>query len=193
MIDEANLLCERLEKLVADALAITSSEARKDNLKQLQAVQRAISTLEKAGATVPGELIREKNELVEIEREAEAACSTLRTLHMRLKTIIAAINPPHSNSRRHRASQRLKPGEYTPQAAFRQPIIEVLRELGGSGDTQTIKTLLQKKWGIFSSPRISEHEQMEEHRSGGTMSAGPGIDSVRKASFAQTLPGEFGN
>lgn len=67
-----------------------------------------------------------------------------------------SVRLPSAKSMRRKPSKRLQRGLRTPEDAFRQPILEALVELGGSGTVeQVLETVGKKMEGI-----LNEHDQM---------------------------------
>ncbi|MEM3484447.1 MAG: winged helix-turn-helix domain-containing protein [Candidatus Methanomethyliaceae archaeon] len=56
-----------------------------------------------------------------------------------------SVNLPTTRSKRRKSSMRLQRGLRTPEDAFRQPILEALVELGGSGTLEQVLEIVGKK------------------------------------------------
>jgi hypothetical protein len=133
MMEEANLLCDRLEKLVEDARDLAHSEAETERIEQLKEIRRAIENLQGKGLDVPDALRKLEEKLAEGEKDVQVAAGTLEALRSRLGKIMVklGVSPePVSGGRKRRRFPKPEK-KITPQKFYEPLIVEALREMGG--------------------------------------------------------------
>jgi DNA-binding winged helix-turn-helix (wHTH) protein len=91
MIDEAQLLCDRIERLVDDALSVREDEASKAKVQQLREIRSTISNLDRRGIDAPAELRDLEARLADGVGEQEVAANALGAVQDRLGRILGKI------------------------------------------------------------------------------------------------------
>ena len=99
---------------------------------QLLAIQKTIRQMEKRGIPVPESLDRERIGLVSTEDSMEDAIADCVEVHQALQDIVADLGRACGDL------GRLRRGQRTPEASYYRPILEVLAEMGGSGETAEV-------------------------------------------------------
>lgn len=157
MIDEANLLCDRLERLIADAQSLMDSDSKSEKLGQLKEVRTTIDRLSKKGLNVPELLVQLQENLAEDEKAVKTAANTLEALSGRIASIAEKLRISPSAVQMKKFEKKtdiaikVSGGEVTPPKVYEQPIIDILRRLGGSAPSKQVrKVLLETMDGQFT-------------------------------------------
>jgi hypothetical protein len=91
MVDEAIFLCDRLERLISDAVAALQDNGNSSEALQLREIQGAIDQMERMGVSAPEELYQLANGLSEqtahAHQTAEAAAKTIVAVRERTSAI----------------------------------------------------------------------------------------------------------
>lgn len=138
MIEETHLLCDRIQKLIEDAAALIQSDSLAEKRKQLQQISVTVENLARANVAVPQELAALSDSLSKEVSQHDVAVETLKTLYERLAGFTDGIAPL---VRVRGVRKRIRRGdlpEITPEEEFYPVIIEVLRDMGGSGTAHKI-------------------------------------------------------
>ena len=151
MIEEANLLCDRIERLIEDAAALIKDDSLAEKRKQLQQITVSVENLSRVNVAVPPDLISLSDTLSKELSEHDVAAVTLKTLYERLERLRHFVEPLARVRASRRKTQRrdlsggvskAKRPDVTPQSAWNEHILSVLRELGGSADVRVIRERL---------------------------------------------------
>jgi hypothetical protein len=138
MIDESNMLCDRLKSVVDDAVAIITSDSMAEKQKQLREIGGTIANLERVGVSVPQELNSLAEHLTQEVAQHDQALGTLKSLYDRVIEIVESIEPHvRERSHRKRAGRQSFDG-CTPRSEYGPVIIEVLKSMGGRGSSRQV-------------------------------------------------------
>lgn len=153
MIDEANLLCDRLERLISDAQSLMSSDSKSEKLGQLKEVRTTIERLSKRGLNVPELLVQLQENLAEDEKAVAVAANTLEALSARIASLGEKLKIWPSAAQAKKIEKMVDTaivvsgGEVTPPKVYEQPIIDILRQLGGSAPSKEVRKRLLECMG----------------------------------------------
>jgi hypothetical protein len=139
MIEETHLLCDRIQKLIDDAVALIKSDSMAEKQKQLQQIAATVENLKDAGVSVPQELIALSETLSRDVSEQDVAVEAIRALRERLEGFTDTIEPVLRTGvgRLRRAPKATLP-EITPEEDFYPVITNVLRKMGGTGTARKV-------------------------------------------------------
>mgnify|MGYP007112012996 CR=1 FL=1 len=87
MVDEVNLLFDRLQGVIQDALEVIESTVNAEKIAQLRALRVTVTGLEKGNIPVPSALADLVAELEQTEKEQAVAQATLEACRGRLAGI----------------------------------------------------------------------------------------------------------
>lgn len=138
MIEETHLLCDRIQKLIDDAVALIRSDTLAEKRKQLQQITATVENLQRANVGVPQELTALSDGLSKEVSQHDVAVETLRALYERLDGFTDCIKPlvrVRGVRRRDRGGDL---AATTPEGDFYPVIEDVLREMGGSGTAHRV-------------------------------------------------------
>ena len=143
MVDEVNLLFDRLQGVIQDALEVIESTVNAEKIAQLRALRVTVTGLEKGNIPVPSALADLVAELEQTEKEQAVAQATLEACRGRLAGINDLLGKlRHSRTViRHRASSNA----CVPLTELRRLTLETLGELGGSARAGDVLDLIQDK------------------------------------------------
>ncbi|MEN6520527.1 MAG: winged helix-turn-helix domain-containing protein [Armatimonadota bacterium] len=153
MIDEANLLCDRIERLIGDAQSLMNSDSKSEKLGQLKEVRTTIDRLSKKGLNVPELLVQLQENLAEDEKAVSAAANTLEVLSGRIVSIAEKLKVSPSAVQAKRFEKKtdiaitVSGSGVTSPKVYEQPIIDALRQLGGSAPAKEVRKILLETMG----------------------------------------------
>lgn len=132
MIDEVNLLCDRLERLIEDARSVLHSEASREKAEQLREVRNVIGRLRSKGLDAPEPLVRLQDELAEEDQAVQVARATLAALSDRLVGLVAKAGSPRKHAAmREPAPKSVRVSRAAVAAEYEAQIVSALHKLGG--------------------------------------------------------------
>lgn len=153
MIDEANLLCDRIERLIGDAQSLMNSDSKSEKLGQLKEVRTTINRLSKKGLNVPELLVQLQENLTEDEKAVTAAANTLEVLSGRIASIAEKLRVSPSAVQAKKLEKKtdiaivVSDSGVTSPKVYEQPIIDALRQLGGSAPAKEVRKILLETIG----------------------------------------------
>lgn len=131
MKEQAEQLVESVQDLVETLQQATGQNDLDEKRKQLKAVSRSVSQLEKQGVSVPDELRHLKMDLASDLGVVDEAEATLSFLALELGQLIDAIGKPRRKSKTKTSRHRRKRKPTTGREVLRDMIHECLKESGG--------------------------------------------------------------
>jgi hypothetical protein len=158
MIEEMQLLCDRIRRLSEDAIGLIQSEALKMKHDTLQEIMLSIDKLTRANIDVPPALLDLSESLSTEAAQRKVAELMLQKLYDNLGELKDTIkpfvrvksNPSSPRLSKDRPEPRMKSSEpVTPMKDYVNPILEILRELGGSAHAKVVIAKV--------------HERMKDH------------------------------
>jgi len=152
MIEESNLACDRIQRLVDDAIALVESNSLSEKRKQLQQITSTIENLNRIGVAVPQELAALSDTLTQEAAQHDVAMQTLQLLHERLDGLVDVLEPYVRVRGTRRRVRRQDLPEITDEEEFYPIIVEVLREMGGSGTARRILESIFHKMEVRLTP-----------------------------------------
>lgn len=169
MIDEANLLCDRLQRLIGDAQSLMSSDSKSEKLGQLKEVRTTIDRLSKKGLNVPELLVQLQENLAEDEKAVKAAANTLEVLSGRIASLAEQLKISPSALQTKKFEKKtdiaivVSGSGVTPPKVYEQPIIDILRQLGGSAPAKEVRRILLETMGSkLSAADLEVHKKYKE-------------------------------
>jgi hypothetical protein len=139
VIDEVNLLCDRLERLIDDARSVLHSEASREKAEQLREVRNVISRLRSKGVDAPEPLVRLHDELSEEDQTVQVARATLTAISDRLVGLVAKAGSPRKHAAmREPAPKSVRVSRAAVAAEYEAEILDALRKLGGHGTKRQV-------------------------------------------------------
>jgi hypothetical protein len=153
MMDEANLLCDRLERLIDDARSLLQDGAGKEKLVQLREVRATVEALSNKGVEVPEPILRLRDTLAEDDVAVQAAASTLKTISSRLADVATKMNTLATSTPASRTVQSIRAPRKNAILAgdYEELIIHALRRLGGRAAKGEVLPELLNALGTSSS------------------------------------------
>ena len=143
MTDEVNLVFDRLQGVIQDALEVIESTVNAEKIAQLRALRVTVTGLEKDNIPVPTALADLVAELQQTEQEQAVAQATLEACRGRRAGV--SDRPGKLRHGRTVVRRRASPEGNIPSSELRRLILETLREFGGSANAGDILRVIHDK------------------------------------------------
>ncbi len=143
MVDEVNLLFDRLQGVIQDALEVIESTVNAEKIAQLRALRVTVTGLEKGNIPVPTALADLVAELQQTEQEQAVAQATLEACRGRLAGVSDLLGKLRHG--RTVVRRRAPSDACVPLTELRRLLLETLGELGGSARAGDVLDLIHGK------------------------------------------------